>query len=73
MGGVSMSNVIKLSGKARIFSVGSSVGELEGKGPFVPMRDWLSSTDLAKSGLRSVIWDIPVRYLVQSFPRSTHK
>ncbi len=46
---------------------------VEGKGPFVPMRDWLSSTDLAKSGLRSVIWDIPVRYLVQSFPRSTHK
>lgn len=44
---------------------------VEGKGPFQPMRDWLASTDLAKAGIRSVIWDIPVRYLVQPLPRTT--
>jgi len=37
----------------------------EGKGPFVPMRHWLQQNGTAQTGLQRVIWEIPVRYLLQ--------
>lgn len=40
----------------------------QGKGPFQPMRTWLADNPLAKTEIRQVVWEIPVRYLVQPLP-----
>jgi alginate O-acetyltransferase complex protein AlgJ len=40
----------------------------DGKGPFLPMRTWLADNPLASTDIRQVIWEIPVRYLVQPLP-----
>ena len=40
----------------------------QGKGPFQPMRTWLADNPLANTEIRQVIWEIPVRYLVQPLP-----
>jgi alginate O-acetyltransferase complex protein AlgJ len=40
----------------------------QGKGPFQPMRTWLAENPLPKTEIRQVIWEIPVRYLVQPLP-----
>jgi len=40
----------------------------QGKGPFQPMRSWLADSPLPKTDIRQVIWEIPVRYLVQPLP-----
>ena len=37
----------------------------EGKGPFVPMRQWLQNDGDKQPGLQRVLWEIPVRYLIQ--------
>lgn len=34
----------------------------EGKGPFTPMHDFLSDWDLSTTNIKTVIWEIPVRY-----------
>jgi alginate O-acetyltransferase complex protein AlgJ len=36
-----------------------------GKGPFIPMRQWLQNDGDKQPGLQRVIWEIPVRYLLQ--------
>lgn len=38
----------------------------EGKGPFLPMRNWLQRKGEDQLGLKVVFWEIPVRYLIQS-------
>lgn len=40
----------------------------QGKGPFQPMRTWLADNPLANTEIRQVLWEIPVRYLVQPLP-----
>ena len=40
----------------------------QGKGPFQPMRTWLADNPLANTQIRQVLWEIPVRYLVQPLP-----
>jgi alginate O-acetyltransferase complex protein AlgJ len=36
-----------------------------GKGPFIPMRQWLQNDGDKQPGLQRVLWEIPVRYLLQ--------
>ncbi|WP_195821355.1 alginate O-acetyltransferase AlgX-related protein [Roseobacter sp. MH60115] len=41
----------------------------EGQGPFVPMRRFLASRSLASTSVKTVIWEIPERYInLRTFP-----
>jgi len=37
----------------------------EGEGPFVPMLRFIEDEVLPQSGIRHVIWEVPVRYMIQ--------
>lgn len=46
---------------------------VEGQGPFNPMQALLNKKTFQQEGIRQVVWEIPVRYLVQPIPSSVSK